>query len=51
LVPTFPVVGAEFKVGLASRGYLISLYIVGYGAEGPAHVRSVQGLPAGGAEH
>ena len=27
----FPLIGAEFKVGLGSLGYLISLYIVGYG--------------------
>jgi ACS family D-galactonate transporter-like MFS transporter len=27
----FPLIGAEFKVGLGSLSYLISLYIVGYG--------------------
>jgi MFS family permease len=27
----FPLIGAEFKVGLGSLGLLISLYIVGYG--------------------
>src|SRR5271170_4857699 len=27
----FPAIGAEFKVGLGSLSYLISLYIVGYG--------------------
>jgi ACS family D-galactonate transporter-like MFS transporter len=27
----FPLIGAEFKVGLGSLSYLISLFIVGYG--------------------
>jgi len=27
----FPLIGAEFKVGIGSLSYLISLYIVGYG--------------------
>jgi ACS family D-galactonate transporter-like MFS transporter len=27
----FPLIGAEFKVGLGSLSYLISLYIIGYG--------------------
>ena len=33
----FPLIGAEFRVGLGSLSYLISLYIVGYGL---AHIPS-----------
>src|ERR1700685_4570127 len=38
VAPAFPPIGAEFKVGLGSLSFLISLFIVGYGL---AH------LPAG----
>ena len=31
VAPAFPLIGAEFKVGLGSLSFLISLYIVGYG--------------------
>jgi MFS transporter, ACS family, D-galactonate transporter len=31
VAPAFPLIGAEFKVGLGSLSYLISLFFIGYG--------------------
>ena len=42
----FGLIGAEFKVGLPSLSYLISLFIVGYGAAHAQLPRLIERAPA-----